>query len=172
MTKSDLNTSEFNTYYHQYIDKLSDNVALIKGFENGKDEVINFFNKIPKDKLNFRYQPEKWSIKEVLQHLIDTERIFMYRCFRIARHDVSSLTGYDQNIYNAPSKAKDKTLENLLNEFITNRNNSIAILSSLTNEDLCFIGNSSGNKMSARAAAFIIIGHDIWHMEVIKSKYL
>ena len=60
----------------------------------------------------------------------------------------------------------------MLNEFIINRNNSIALLQSLTNEDLCFIGNANGGKLSARAAAFIIIGHDIWHKEVIKKNYL
>ena len=96
----------------------------------------------------------------------------MYRCFRIARRDATALAGYDQDIYNAPSNANQKKFEQLLNEFIINRNNSIAILQSLTNDDLCFIGNSSGAKLSARAAAFIIIGHDIWHTEVIKQKYL
>ncbi|MGH1383412.1 DinB family protein [Kordia sp.] len=172
MTKSDLNPSEFDAYYTRYIDKLSNETELRKGFETGKQHVINFFESIPEDKLTFRYQPNKWSIKEVFQHLIDTERIFMYRCFRIARHDATALAGYDQNVYVDPSKANDKSIESLLNEFTINRNNSISILNSLTDEDLSFIGNSNGGVMSARAAAFTIIGHDIWHMEVITNKYL
>ncbi|WP_298511618.1 DinB family protein [uncultured Kordia sp.] len=172
MTKSDLNTSEFDHYYTRYIDKLTDETELQTGFETGKSKLINFFSSIPSDKLTYRYQPEKWSIKEVLQHLIDTERIFMYRCFRIARRDISALTGYDQNIYVEPSRADEKSIESLLNEFTINRNNSISILTSLTDEDLSFIGNANGSPMSARAAAFIIIGHDIWHMEVIRNKYL
>jgi len=172
MTKLDLNPSEFDDYYFRYIDKLSNKTELRKGFAIGKDAVIDFFKSITKEKLTHRYQPEKWSIKEVLQHLIDTERIFIYRCFRIARRDTTALAGYDQDDYITASGADEKTIANLLNEFTTNRNHSIALLDSLTDEDMCFIGNSSGNIMSARAAAFTIIGHDIWHMEVIENKYL
>ncbi len=172
MTKLDLKPEEFDNYYLRYINKLSDKTELLQGFENGKNEVITFFNSIPKDKLTYRYQPNKWSIKEVLQHQIDTERIFIYRCFRIARRDITPLAGYDQNIYINPSLANNKTRDSLLNEFILNRTHSISLLNSLADEDLCFIGNASGNAMSARAAAFTIIGHDIWHMEVIKDKYL
>lgn len=172
MTKLDLNPSEFDAYYLRYIDKLSNKTKLKKGFEVGKDKLIDFFKSIPKEKLTYRYQSEKWSVKEILQHLIDTERIFMYRCFRIARRDTTPLAGYDQDIYNTPSKADNKSIERLLNEFTLNRNHSISLLDSLTDEDLCFIGTSSGNAMSARAAAFTVIGHDIWHMEVIQDKYL
>jgi len=172
MTKLDLNPSEYDDYYFRYINKLSNKTELRKGFESGKTTLIEFFKSIPKEKLTHRYQSEKWSVKEVLQHLIDTERIFMYRCFRIARRDIAALTGYDQNIYIKPSDANNKSLENLLDEFVQNRNHSISLLNSLTDEDLCFIGTASGNAMSARAAAFIVIGHDIWHMEIIDNKYL
>ncbi|MDC1162182.1 DinB family protein, partial [Tenacibaculum sp.] len=113
-----------------------------------------------------------WSIKEVLQHLIDTERIFMYRCFRIARKDSTSLAGFDQNIYIEPSGAANKSIPNLLEEFRINRDNSISILQSLSEENLSFIGNSNDSKMSARAAAFVIPGHDVWHINVINEKYL
>ncbi len=172
MTKTDLKTSEFDTYYSRYIAKVSDKTQLRKGFETGKNTVINFFESIPNEKLVYRYQPNKWSIKEILQHLIDTERIFMYRCFRIARRDTTALTGFDQNIYVVPSNAHHKSIENLLSEFTINRTNSISLLNSLSDEDLSFIGNSNGGDMSARAAAFTILGHDIWHMEVIEDKYL
>lgn len=172
MKKQEVILDEFDIYYQRYIDKLTDETELINGFIDGKLNVISFIKSIPVEKLDYRYQPEKWSIKEILQHLIDTERIFMYRCFRIARKDSTPLAGYDQDIYNEPSNAKDKSISLLLNEFTNNRNNSIALLQSLQPEDLCFIGKASGGKMSARAAAFICIGHDIWHMEVIKNKYL
>ncbi len=172
MIKSDLNISEFGTYYARYINTLTNETVLRKGFELGKEDIINFFTSIPNEKLTYQYQPEKWSIKEVLQHMIDTERIFMYRCFRIARRDTTPLAGYDQNIYADPSLANDKSIEDLLNEFTVNRTNSISILNSLTDEDLSFIGNSNGDALSARAAAFIILGHDVWHIEIIKDKYL
>jgi len=172
MKKKELKSSEYNEYYKNYIDKLSDEIELKKGYTTGKQLVIEFFTSIPKDKLAYRYQPGKWTIKEVFQHQIDTERIFMYRCFRIARRDSAPLMGYDQDIYVVPSQANNKSIEELVNEFETTRNNSINIIHSLTNEDLCFIGNASESAMSARAAAFIILGHDKWHIDVIKNKYL
>ncbi|MCF6280475.1 MAG: DinB family protein, partial [Flavobacteriaceae bacterium] len=150
----------------------SDKINLLEGFEIGEKNVIQFFESIPNDKLEYRYQPEKWTIKEVFQHLIDTERIFMYRCFRIARNDKTALTGYNQNIYIEPSGANKKSINALLNEFKVVRQSSISLLNSLTDEDLCNVGTSSNVPMSARAAAYIIIGHDIWHMDVIKEKYL
>jgi len=172
MTRLELSSSECDEYFLKYINKLSSNTELREGFEVGKTTLENFFKSIPKNKLAYRYLPEKWSIKEIFQHLIDTERIFMYRCFRIARRDVTALAAYDQNIYIEPSAANDKSLESLLNEFVANRNHSISILKSLTKEDLCFVGNANGGAMSARAAAFTVIGHDIWHMEVIGNRYL
>lgn len=172
MTRLDLETAEYDVYYQRYIDKLGNNIELRKGFEVGKQVMLNFFRNIPEDKQNYRYEPDKWSIKEILQHLIDTERIFLYRCFRIARRDKTPLAGYDQNVYIDPSGADNKTMEELLQEFEINRNNSISLLLSLSDNNLTFIGNSNGGEMSARAAAFTIIGHDIWHMEVIKERYL
>lgn len=172
MKKQDLNPEEFDSYYLRYIDKLDNETELIQGFVDGKTNLIDFFKSMPNNRLLYKYQPEKWSIKEIFQHQIDTERIFMYRCFRIARRDKTALSGYDQEIYVKPSNADKKSLDDLLNEFIINRNNSIALLQTLSEDDLCFIGNSNGGKMSARAAAFIIIGHDIWHTDVIKEKYM
>lgn len=172
MTTKDLKTTEFNSYYSLYINKLSDKLSLREGFEIGKNNVIRFFESIPKEKLEYRYQPEKWTVKEVFQHMIDTERIFMYRCFRIARRDTAPLMGYDQDIYVEPSMANTKSIANLLNEFEMNRNNSIAMIDSLSDDDLKFVGTASESPMSARSAAFTIIGHDIWHMDVIKNNYL
>jgi len=172
MIKSDLNSSEFDNYYSRYINKLSDETELRKAFEIGKNTLIDFFKSIPEKKLTYRYQPQKWSIKEILQHLIDTERIFMYRCFRIARQDKTTLAGFDQDTYIKPSEANNKSIDSLLNEFTVNRKHSISLLNSLTDEDLCFIESANGNAMSARVAAFTIIGHDIWHIEVIQHNYL
>ncbi|TMM52111.1 DinB family protein [Maribacter algarum] len=172
MTIKDLNENEFDPYYGRYIHKLSEHIELTEGFQNGKTKVFQFFNSMPENKLSHRYASGKWSIKEILQHLVDTERIFMYRCFRIARNDKTPLAGFDQNIYMSPSGADNKPIDLLLNEFTATRYASIALLDSLSAEDLNCIGKSNGGAMSARAAAFTIIGHDIWHMDTIKEKYL
>lgn len=172
MTKNDLRQSEFDPYYWRYIDKLNDSMTLRESFGIGKGSVIGFFKKIPEAKHEYVYANGKWTCKEILQHLIDTERIFQYRCFRIARNDKTALAGFDQNIYIAPSFANSKTMDALLNEFSMLRDSSISLLNSLTDEDLMHIGKANGAAMSARAAAFTITGHEIWHMEIFTERYL
>lgn len=172
MTNEDLKAVEFNSYYGRYIYKLSNETSLRDGFKKGHAYVLNFFDSIPEEKLTYCYESDKWNPKEILQHLVDTERIFMYRCFRIARNDKTPMAGFDQNIYMNPSQASNKPLDDLKNEFSTTRASSIALLQSLTDSDLKCIGDANGGNMSARAAAFTIIGHDIWHMDIIKEIYL
>jgi hypothetical protein len=172
MIKKDLKSKEFNEYYQNYIDKVSDETALISGFEADQKMVIDFFSSLPKDTLNFRYQPNKWSVKEILQHLIDTERIFMHRFLRIARKDTTALSGFDQDVYIAPSEASTKTLKALLNEFTVTRLYSINLIDSISDENLMNIGTASNSPVSARACAFILLGHSIWHIEIIKERYV
>ncbi len=172
MTTTQLLEKEFDPYYGLYINKLDSKVQLVEGFEKGHTEVMRFFESIPEEKINYRYAANKWDSKEILQHLIDTERIFMYRCFRIARADKTPLAGFDQNIYISPRTTHDKTIDSLLNEFSSGRDATILMLESFTSADLANIGNANGGAMSARAAAFTIIGHEIWHMDIIKERYL
>ncbi len=169
---SELSESEYDPYYGRYIGKLPATTELIDHFNAGRDHVVEFFRKIPENKHLFRYQEGKWTIKEILQHLIDTERVFIYRCFRIARRDTTLLAGFNQEIYIPTSGANDKEFNSLMDEFMYTRAQSISILESLSGEDLKFLGNANQGKMSARAAAFVIIGHEIWHMEIIREKYL
>ena len=172
MKVKDLNSSEYDSYYNRYVGMLPDDTELRKTFELGKQDVLHFFQSIPKEKLSFRYAEGKWSVKEVLQHLIDTERIFMYRCFRISRNDDTELAGFDQDIYIDPSNADSKSIDSLIEEYRVTRNYSINLLNSLSDNDLKYVGNSNGGPMSGRVAAFTILGHEIWRIEVIKNKYL
>ncbi|MGB0880729.1 MAG: DinB family protein [Polaribacter sp.] len=172
MTRSELNSTEYNEYYAKYIDKIDLKTDLNNGFEDDKKMVIDFFSSVPKEKLDYRYQPEKWSIKEILQHLIDTERIFMYRLLRIARKDTTALAGFDQDIFIESSKANAKTLEALLREFTITRLYSINLLQSISDENLQNMGTASNSAVSARACAFILLGHSIWHINIIKERYI
>lgn len=167
-----LKTIEYNSYYQRYLDQLNPDHELLEALRQGQKQVRGFFSRIPEDKLTYRYAEGKWSVLEVLQHLIDTERVFMYRCFRIARRDLTLLAGFDQDDYIDPSSANAKSIEKVLAEFNAVRNASINLLESLSDEDLAFVGNANGSAVSARAAAFIIPGHDIWHMRVIQERYL
>jgi len=172
MNKTVLQANEYNDYYQRYIDGVNPSHDLIEALQEGQKEVISYFNAIPDDKLDYRYESDKWSIKEVLQHMIDTERIFMYRCLRIARNDSTPLAGFDQNNYIDPSGAEDKTREQLVDEYSKNRENSIALLQGIPIEHLSFVGTASDSSLSARAAAFIVVGHDKWHLKIIEERYL
>ena len=172
MISTDVKTTEYDPYFGRYIAKVPTNTCLRDSIKAGKTEVIDFFNGIPEEKLLHRYADGKWTILEVFQHLIDTERIFTYRAFRIARGDKTPLSGFDQDIYIEPSRANQKGLSDLLTEFEAVRAASISLIDSLSDEDLCQVGISSQKLMSARAATFVIIGHFIWHKEIIEERYL
>jgi hypothetical protein len=172
MKSTDVQPNEFNPFYGKYIQKVPKTQELKSGFELAKTSIIDFFKSIPEDKLEYRYADGKWTIKEVFQHIIDNERIMMYRCFRIARRDKTALAGYEQDDYIMPSKANQKSIDALIEEYRLVRENSINLLYSLSAQDLEFIGISSGSDMSARATAFITLGHEIWHVDIIKSRYL
>ena len=172
MITKDLNPSEYNAFYKRYIDNVPEHLNLIEALDDGLNQVSRFFKAIPQDKLNYIYAAGKWSIKEVFQHIIDTERVFIYRCFRIARHDGTALVGFEQDDYIIPSNAKNKSIESLIEEYIAVRMYSLSVLKSLSEIDLEFIGIANGSKLSARSAAFIIAGHEITHVNVIKERYL
>lgn len=172
MTRQELNSEEYNEYYARYIDVVAKDIDLKTGFEKDKKMIIDFFSSLPKEKLTYRYQPEKWSVKEILQHIIDTERIFMYRLLRIARKDTTALAGFDQDIFIEPSQADTKTLEELLHEFTSTRLYSINLINSISNVNLKNMGTASDSPISARACAFILLGHSIWHINIIKERYV
>ncbi|UKM64015.2 DinB family protein [Flavobacteriaceae bacterium GSB9] len=172
MNITDLNTTEYANYYANYLDLVPKETTLIEGFKKGFHSVFEFFENIPAVKLNYAYAHEKWSVKEVFQHLIDTERIFQYRCFCIARQDKTPLPGFNQDDYIVPSEAKNKSMDALVAEFKTVRLSFLTLLESLNDSDLKSVGNVSGNAMSARAAAFIVLGHYLWHIDIISKRYL
>jgi len=172
MQRKDVQPTEHIPYIGTYLKLLPEDLELISGYKSDKKYIIDFFSSISEEKFGYRYQPEKWSIKEVLQHMIDNERIFTMRLFRISRKDTSPLPGYEQDDYVASSDADKKTKEALIQEFIMTRDFTINLLESLSDEQLKFIGTASNNPISARACAFLTLGHGLWHMNIIKERYL
>lgn len=172
MKTSALKPNEYNPFYQRYFDQVNPAFELLEALRKGQTSVNDFFSKIPENKLTYRYAEGKWSVLEVLQHLIDTERVFMYRCFRIGRRDSTPLAGFEQDDYIEPAVADSKSMEQLIGEFNCIRKAFINLVESLSDEDLAFVGNANGSAMSARAAAFMVPGHDIWHMNIIRERYL
>lgn len=172
MTKQDLEAREFNPYYGRYIDFVPANETLLEGLHSGMKEAINFFKNIEATKLNYRYAEGKWTPKEILIHLIDTERIFAYRALRFARKDNTPLKGYEQDDYIRPSKAYSRTVGSLLEEYKSVREATLTLFKSMDEEMLKCTGEASDSELSVRAAGFIIAGHDRSHIALIKERYL
>ena len=171
MTKEDLSNDEYNPYYQSYIKKAG-SYSLQEGLQDNGDATIAFLESIPEDKLEYRYAEGKWSIKEIIQHLIDTERVFTYRALAIARNDKSLFPGYDQDVYAEISEADARSMFDLMNEYKAVRLASIILFESFSEAMLTRIGIASNSNLSPRAVAFITIGHENHHCEIIKERYL
>ena len=158
-------------YFNTYI-KLVEETDVITALLNHGDEAESFFLKINESETLYRYAEGKWTIKEILQHVNDTERIFCYRALAFARREQSILPGFSENQYAANSHANDLSWSSLLNDFKIARKNSISLFSSFNNDDLNFIGKVSDYSISVRALGFAIAGHCIHHMNIVKERYL
>lgn len=172
MLSSELSPSEYNPYYHTYIKALGEEVKLMDQLVDGRDIFIGFLKDIPINKLSYAYADEKWTLAEVLMHIIDAERIFQYRALRFARNDSTALAGFDQNVYVPESIAANKTMESIVEEYKTVRESTIALFKSFNDEVLKRIGVASDSEMSARAMGFIICGHQAHHLKIIRERYL
>ncbi|OUS00931.1 damage-inducible protein DinB [Flavobacteriales bacterium 33_180_T64] len=171
MTKEDLRKEEYNPYYQTYIEKVG-SVTLLNGLKDNGDKTIAFLESISEDKLEYRYEEGKWTIKEVIQHLIDTERVFAYRALCIARKDKALFPGFSQNEYAMHSGANNRSIYSLMNEYKAVRLASIILFDSFSEDMLLQIGIASNSNLSSRAIAFIIVGHENHHCEIIKERYL
>ncbi len=163
--------SEYNSFYQPYIGRIGDQ-DLLTSLKEQLDVVVAFFSAISEDKENYRYAEGKWSIKEVLNHLNDTERVFAYRALNIARGDQQELPGMDQDVYQEHSRTEGRSLSSLIEEFRAIRLANIALFEPMTEEDGLKSAIASGSLVTVRALAAMIVGHYMHHIEVVKTKYL
>ena len=171
MRTTDLSTTDYNSYYQPYIEALG-NVELMDGLITGMDQLVNQIKSIPEEKLTYAYGVGKWTILEVLVHLIDTERVFQYRALRFYRNDKTPLPGFDQDEYVPASKANNRTRESIIKEFKAVRQSTIALFETFEEEGLQRTGMASSAKMSVGAVGLIISGHQKHHQAIIENRYL
>ncbi|GEQ86514.1 DNA damage-inducible protein DinB [Patiriisocius marinistellae] len=171
MNISQLLSSDYLPYYKNYI-FLNKEVSLLQLLADGMLETVAFFEKLPIDIHEYRYDQEKWTPKEILLHLIDTERVFAYRALTFARNPGEVLSGFDQDIYVANSYANDKEMDVLIKEYIANRTSTLLLFKGMSENVLKNKGIASGGDLSVAAAGFIICGHELHHCNVIKERYL
>jgi uncharacterized damage-inducible protein DinB len=162
---------EYNPYFQRYIDLVSEgNIADL--LAKNTAQVKRFFKKIPVDKHDFRYAEGKWTIKEVLIHIIDTERVMAYRAMAISRGDMTSLPGFDENTYVENVDVSSRTMESLLAEFMAVRAASQVLIANMTEAQSKILGNANSHGTTPRALVFILLGHPIYHINVTKERYL
>ena len=171
MKSNQLPINEYADFYKSYIQVLED-VELIEELEICLHEFIKFVQNIPMDKFDYRYEVGKWTIKEIIQHLIDSERVFSYRALRISRNDKTPLPGFNENDYVDNSNGNDRNLQGLLTELAVVRQATLSLFNSFSQEQLTKIGIASNNEVSVRAIGFIIIGHQKHHQKIFTERYL
>ena len=171
MKSNQLPINEYAAFYKSYIQALED-VELIEELEISLHDFIRFVQNIPMDKFDYRYADGKWTIKEIIQHLIDSERVFSYRALRISRNDKTPLPGFDENEYVANSNGNKRNLQGLLTELAVVRQATLSLFNSFSQEQLQHVGIASENEISVRAIGFIIIGHQKHHQKIFSERYL
>ena len=158
-------------YFDRYI-ALSTSQYIETTLIESHNHLIQVIQPLTDVQMDFAYEEGKWSIKELMQHLIDTERIFVYRALRFARNDKTELPGYDHETYNSESNAKQKSKDQLLKEFVAVHRATIMFFNQLPSEAIDRNGIASGEKMTVNQIAHIIAGHTQHHLSIIEERYL
>ncbi|GKU85045.1 DinB family protein [Niallia sp. NCCP-28] len=162
---------EYPAYYHNYIQLVPEEDVLIQ-LEEQIAETSVFFLGLSDAKADFRYAAGKWSIKEVIGHLTETERIMGYRALRIARGDLTSLAGYDDEAYVKEGKFATRAMIDLVEEFKAVRMSTLALLKGLPEGTPARKGYANNGEVSANAIAYIIAGHELHHLQIIQDRYI
>lgn len=158
-------------WYHRYIHQVEEN-DLGEALHQQASSFPRFLETLAEEKRDYRYADDKWTIKEMLQHIIDAERIFSYRALCFARKDTTPLPGFEENSYAANSKAGKRDWNEMVEEFKTVRQSTQQLFGSFDNEQLEISGIASGKPVYVLAIGFIIAGHANHHVAVIKERYL
>lgn len=166
-----IDQKEYAPFYHTYISKVPDG-DFTTSFSQVNQQTIAFFEKHADLDGNYRYEEGKWTIKEVIMHLIDTEKVMSYRALCIARGDQTEFPGFDQNQYAETVDVSNRTIKDLVEEFTLTRQLTMATFKHFTDKELRIIGRASNNPVSVRALAHIIIGHELHHMGVLGERYV
>jgi hypothetical protein len=158
-------------YYEKYLSLIKeDNV--IDALQNNLINVKNVIANIPASKENFAYAEGKWTVKQVAQHVTDTERILSYRALRFARNDAQKTLPFDENLYASTSNVETKSLLEITEEYLAVRAATILLYRSFNQEALLRLGNAASGQVSVLAIGFFICGHSLHHINVINERYL
>jgi len=162
---------EFATYYGRYIDLATED-DVVAALDAQSHETATLLGGISEQQAAHRYEPDKWSVKQLVGHVTDAERIFAYRALCIARGDTTQLPGFEQDPYVATAGSDDRSIADLAEEFATVRKSNVMMLRGLPEEAWSRVGTASDNQISVRALAFILLGHERHHLRILRERYL
>ena len=162
---------EYVPYYEKYVSLVPDG-DLVETLRTQIGETLSLLRAIPEARASHRYAPEKWSIKEVVGHLADVERVMAYRALRLARADATPLPGFDENAYVPAANFEARSLGSLAHELKEVRRATVAFFETLDPDAAARRGSVNNNQISARALAYIIAGHERHHVGILKERYL
>jgi uncharacterized damage-inducible protein DinB len=165
--------TEYAPYFERYMQlSVLKDKTIIESLESAQDEFESVLRNLPDKKHSFSYATGKWTLKELIQHVIDTERVFCYRALSFARNDQTALPGFDQDVFVDNDTANERDYYDLLDEMKVLRKSSTQLFKSFSKEALLRIGVASNNKMSVRALGYLFSGHQIHHINIVKERYL
>jgi hypothetical protein len=163
--------SEYAPYYEKYISRVPDG-DIVGTLGKQLEETLALIHGIPESRGDFRYAEGKWSIKELLGHVIDSERVFAYRALRFGRGDTTPLSGFEQDDFVRGADFNKRSLSDLAEEFEHVRRSTILLLANLDASAWDRRGAANDNEVSVRGLAFIVAGHERHHVEVLRTRYL
>jgi hypothetical protein len=169
MTKPE--KAEYDAYYERYV-SLVDERSLLESLAAQPGELSNLLGNLPDERGSYTYDEGKWTIKEVLGHLIDGERFFAYRILRISRGDTTPIEGFEQDEYIENARSNARSIVDLIEEFRLLREANMFLFKNLNEEDWLRMGMASGLPVSVRALAYIMSGHITHHVNIMQTRYL
>jgi hypothetical protein len=164
-------SDEFASFYAGYISKVPDG-DIVETLASQITGTAAFLRSLPESQGDHRYGPGKWSIREVIGHMTDAERVFAYRAMRFSRGDETPVPGFDENFYVANSTFGARSIGDLASEFEHVRHATVHMLRGLDEAAMTRRGTANGNAVSVRALAFILAGHERHHLEILRTRYL
>lgn len=162
---------EFFSHFQVYIDQVPEG-DLLELIEQQPEQLLLELGEISEEQGNFRYADGKWSLKEVLGHMVDTERIMSYRLLRIARGDTTPLPGFQEELFVSNGQFDQRSVTEILQDFSVVRKSTLSLVQNLDDTAWVRMGTASGGPVSARALAYIIYGHALHHFKIIRERYL
>ena len=164
-------TGEYAGYYERYID-LADEEDIVTALDAQSGETAKLLAGLSEEQGSHRYEPDKWSVKQLVGHVTDAERIFAYRALSFARGETQPIPGFDQDPYVANAGSDERSLADLAEELATVRRANVMMLGAFSEKAWLRVGTASDNPISVRAIAYILLGHERHHLRILRERYL